>query len=327
MRMENNIILAVDDEVPVLELYRSLLSDRKVSGVGIELLTVGSGEEAVELVRNEIRNDRRIVGGFFDINLADGMDGIETARRIRSLDQCVICVFVTGYRDRPLDDFEEFFGRGHEDEWDYISKPFTKEEIIQKARNVVASWNRRRELEKKLDENLRLCEKISYLNDNLKEMVKKRTRELERKNQALAAKNIELENLLHEVQRKEAQLVHSERFASMGRIAAGIAREMNNPMGYVHSNLATLEKYISKLLAFLDDVSEMTGTGEGEKESLQAFKGKLQSLMKRHKIGIIKEDLSALFAETAEESSRIQNLVRDWNYCSKTGERKGVSSI
>jgi diguanylate cyclase (GGDEF)-like protein len=54
---------------------------------------------------------------------------------------------VTAHQDASLEEMGAIFGAGHEDEWDYINKPFTPAEIRQKARNLASSWRRRREEE------------------------------------------------------------------------------------------------------------------------------------------------------------------------------------
>ena len=63
-------------------------------------------------------------------------------------------------------------------------------------------------------------------------------------------RNTELTTLNTQLSDAKQQLVQSEKLASIGQLAAGVAHEINNPIGYVNSNIGSLEKY-------LEDVFEM----------------------------------------------------------------------
>jgi C4-dicarboxylate-specific signal transduction histidine kinase len=68
----------------------------------------------------------------------------------------------------------------------------------------------------------------------------------ERKKQQLAlARNLsEQRELNRRLEEAHSQLLQSEKMASIGQLAAGIAHELNNPIGFVHSNLGTLDGYV-----------------------------------------------------------------------------------
>ncbi|MGE5468096.1 MAG: hemerythrin domain-containing protein, partial [Ignavibacteria bacterium] len=75
---------------------------------------------------------------------------------------------------------------------------------------------------------------------HLEELVAERTRQLEITNLALARRNDELTRLNKQLSDAQAQLLQSEKLASIGQLAAGVAHEINNPIGFVQSNIATL---------------------------------------------------------------------------------------
>lgn len=63
----------------------------------------------------------------------------------------------------------------------------------------------------------------------------------------LVAKNKELEELIREVERTQQQLIHSEKLAGLGQLVAGIAHELNNPIGFIYANLYQIRKYLDGL--------------------------------------------------------------------------------
>lgn len=164
---ENRTILIVDDEPETLNGYAEFLgsggqakarrSSRSQSagnsapssstGEQYRLLMAASGEEAVKKVTEEIQAGGRIAAGFFDVKLGAGMDGLATILAIRKLEPGIHCAVVTAYHDRTVEEINQLFGEDFKDHWDYLNKPFTQGEIVQKARQMVSAWNRRRQLE------------------------------------------------------------------------------------------------------------------------------------------------------------------------------------
>lgn len=163
---ENRTLLIVDDEPETLKGYQEFLTpketaaprrtSRRLYGTGntevpklenYNLLVASSGEEAIKIFENEMKQGRRVAAGFFDVKLEGGMDGLATIHAIKSMDKDIHCVVVTAYHDRTVEEINQLFGEDFKDQWDYLNKPFTQGEIIQKARQMVAAWNRKRQLE------------------------------------------------------------------------------------------------------------------------------------------------------------------------------------
>ena len=107
---------------------------------------------------------------------------------------------------------------------------------------------------------------------------------------------------------KEAQdhLLQSERMAFIGQLATGVAHEINNPIGYVYSNLGTLEKYVQDVFSMIEDYEQAEGAiaDDGVRARLQAAREKLD-------IAFLKEDLRALMAESKEGIVRVKSIVQD----------------
>ncbi|MCJ7603405.1 MAG: hypothetical protein MUO63_18135 [Desulfobulbaceae bacterium] len=67
----------------------------------------------------------------------------------------------------------------------------------------------------------------------------------------LGKTNRQLKQAYNELKQTQSQVVQQEKMASIGQLAAGIAHEINNPMGFISSNLASLDKYLEKLTQFI----------------------------------------------------------------------------
>jgi two-component system NtrC family sensor kinase len=168
---ENKRIICVDDEKDIVQAYADFLAPApsatpKRSSRGAptatpsnnsaspdyEILRAYSGEEAIKIVETELAAGRHIAGGFFDVKMHGGIDGIQTIQEIWKRDPEINCTIVTAYQDRSVQDINELFGERFKDQWDYLNKPFNLGEITQKARQMTAAWNRRQSLAKALDD-------------------------------------------------------------------------------------------------------------------------------------------------------------------------------
>ena len=72
--------------------------------------------------------------------------------------------------------------------------------------------------------------------------------------------NMELEKAYSDLKSTQAKVIQQEKMASIGQLAAGVAHEINNPMGFVSSNLHTLGKYVDRMNDFIHTQSEALKT-------------------------------------------------------------------
>jgi PAS domain S-box-containing protein len=135
----------------------------------------------------------------------------------------------------------------------------------------------------------------------------------------------QLEQANMELKKMQSQLVQNEKLASIGQLAAGVAHEMNTPVGFVASNFRTLENYLNKfleLLAGYKEVVELVDTGTKEERLT-----KLQEITETHnkmKIDFILEDIQGLFDESREGLDRVTSIVqnlRDFSRIDQPGSR------
>lgn len=102
------------------------------------------------------------------------------------------------------------------------------------------------------------------------------------------------------------QLVQSEKLASIGQLAAGVAHEINNPIGFVFSNMGTLEDYLRDLFTILD-AYEVAAENFSDPE-VQAG---LKTLREQVDLVFLRQDIPMLMTESKEGISRVKRIVQD----------------
>ncbi|MDA8381804.1 MAG: ATP-binding protein [Betaproteobacteria bacterium] len=117
----------------------------------------------------------------------------------------------------------------------------------------------------------------------------------------------ELQQANHKLEAAQSQLLQSEKLASIGQLAAGVAHEINNPIGYVYSNLGTLERYVGDLFSVLDAY----GALEGEMARESVVLTELRALKGEVDLPFLREDLAALLGESKEGITRVKKIVQD----------------
>ena len=118
--------------------------------------------------------------------------------------------------------------------------------------------------------------------------------------------NENLQKTSAELQQAQAQAFQQEKLASIGQLAAGVAHEINNPMGFISSNLTTMDKYMQKLRAFETAVIE-TVQNRGDLETVAL----LNDVRAKMKIDFILNDLHTLLEESQDGAQRVRCIVRD----------------
>jgi len=123
---------------------------------------------------------------------------------------------------------------------------------------------------------------------------------------ALIREKEEQRSLIKRLGEAQNQLMQSEKLASIGQLAAGVAHEINNPIGYVYSNLGTLEKYVQDTFDLLD-LYEQAETSITDPET----RAKLKVAKEKVDIAFLKQDLHALMSESKDGITRVKNIVQN----------------
>lgn len=229
------------------------------------------------------QNDIDIV--LLDI-IMPGIDGIEVLKRIRSNNEYkdIQVIMFTGVTDK--ESFKLCFENGAND---YISKPIDITEFI--ARMQAAANTRKNTL-------------------MLKEMFNK-----------MADQYNELQEVTQKLKHTQFYLIQKEKLASLGEIAAGVAHEINNPIGFVRSNLETLEAYLSRVKISFSAYRNFIELAAQQNilQDLSHEQRQLEEIEKQQKIDIVLEDLDPIIKETQDGVDRVAKIVRSLRNFARTG--------
>lgn len=149
--------------------------------------------------------------------------------------------------------------------------------------------------------------KQKQIEKSLEEKVDKGTLELKKTNKVLEQEKQELKGLNEQLKETQGHLVQSEKMASIGQLAAGVAHEINNPLGYIYSNLNTLKGYLTDLEQVAKLTEKMTAALPKDNELAVEFK----KLHKELDLEFLQEDLQDLVNESIEGATRAKKIVLD----------------
>ncbi len=162
-------------------------------------------------------------------------------------------------------------------------------------------------------------------NEELEARVQRRTSELRTTNEQLTKENTErkqaeenlklayekLENANRELKEMQSQLVQNEKLASMGQLAAGVAHEMNTPVGFVASNFEALENYVKKFKDLLRMYDSLIGKiGTLRKTELLNEADTIGQSRNEMQIDFILKDIQGLFDDSREGLDRVTNIIQ-----------------
>lgn len=134
--------------------------------------------------------------------------------------------------------------------------------------------------------------------------------QLSRKNRDLLQKNLNLDSKNLELRTMQSQLVHQEKMASLGRMVAGIAHELNNPVNFVHGNVPYLREYFLDLKKIIDALEAIP----------TEYRNSIDAIKKQCKYEFLIADLDNIIADLGEGSERIRQIIKNLRSFSRLDE-------
>ncbi|MEB0044997.1 MULTISPECIES: ATP-binding protein [unclassified Pseudomonas] len=298
----NRRILLIDDTPSIHEDFRKILTpppvqhaeldvmeaalfgaDMKSASALFELDSAYGGQEGLGKLKQALMEHRPYAMAFVDMRMPDGWDGAQTIEHLWQQDPRLQVVVCTAYSDYSWDELLDRL-QAH-DRLLILKKPFDNIEVQQMANTLLTKWD--------------MTERASVQVDHLGQMVERRTRQFKEA-------SVELQREIDERKQLESQLVQSEKLASLGQLAAGVAHEINNPIGFLSSNLGTLDGYFKQLQEMLDAYRE----AEEAIVSTDVIE-RLRQLRERVELEFLREDIPLLIKESKDGISRVGQIVKD----------------
>ncbi len=258
--------MVIDDDESVVRSIKAILINE-----GYEIFAATNGKEGLDLLKKE---EPALI--ILDLHMPV-MNGIEFLNSIKpkSSDPYTVIVLTGQVDDVKV---EECFNLGV---CYFITKPFD----ILVLRGVIKKAIELKEAEFKLKE----------YSENLKMLVDDRTRELTEEKEKLKKANDDLK-------RSQVMIFQQEKLAGLGQLAAGVAHEINNPTGFILSNLNTFNKYIERIIEFI--AVQTSATEPVKVDNVNEKRNEL-------KIDYILDDVTKLIGESLDGGNRIKKIVQD----------------
>lgn len=149
---------------------------------------------------------------------------------------------------------------------------------------------------------------------NQEELIKK-NKEIDESREKIQLALEKLGETHEELKASQLKVLQQEKMASIGQLAAGVAHEINNPLAFISSNLGTLDKYINKLIDFIQTQSEVI-------ESLQHqdVSERIEEKRKELKLDRVIDDVKELIVESVDGSERMKKIIHELNCFSRMDE-------
>ncbi|RLP53771.1 MAG: hypothetical protein D6160_14365 [Ketobacter sp.] len=131
----------------------------------------------------------------------------------------------------------------------------------------------------------------------------------------LMQKNIEIQDANKKLDEVQDQLIQQEKLASLGQLAAGVAHEINNPVGFINSNLTMMKKYSERSLQLISILNEISESTPDEKQ-----RSWIEEKKKEYKYESLLKNMIDVVEESQEGVERVKQIVQDLKDFSRIDE-------
>ena len=131
----------------------------------------------------------------------------------------------------------------------------------------------------------------------------------------LVNKTREIETANKKLAEAKSQLIQQEKLASLGQLAAGVAHEINNPVGFINSNLSMLSKYSNRLLSLIDSLDDAI-----KQSDYHQFQLSFEQKKQQYKFDSAKKNILPVIEESQEGVDRVKKIVHDLKNFSRVDE-------
>jgi len=266
-------ILIVDDDKFFLNFINLVLKKQ-----GYRVLIAENGKEALEVLEKETPD--LIIS---DVMMPE-MNGIEFCKTVKSNPKTKDIYFLVLTSKSEVSEKIKLLDIGADD---FLSKPVNNDELLAKVRASM----RIRDLQRELKESNR---RLTQLNKKLQQT----TQYLQKANR--------------EIKETQSQLLQHEKMASIGQLAAGVAHEINNPIGFIYSNLSVLQDYIADLLSFFKGYKALQKAVQtGQMKAVLSASRELEKTEEKIDLDFIMDDLEKIVRESLDGAERVKVIVQD----------------
>lgn len=204
----NNKILIADDDKNLLELYRGIFENDdeldffcETKSNDFKVYTFEDGKYLLDYIKEEYSKGERVPICILDMRMSI-IDGLETSKRLRSIDKNIYIIIVTAYSDISAKDIRENL----KDNIYFLRKPFNEDELYSLVYSLLNNWNRQEELHR--------------VNRTLENRVKEAVNEIKEKNEVL---------------------LKQSRVAALGEMIGNIAHQWRQPLSALALSIQDLE--------------------------------------------------------------------------------------
>ena len=204
----NNKILIADDDKNLLELYRGIFENDdeldffcETKSNDFKVYTFEDGKYLLDYIKEEYPKGERVPICILDMRMSI-IDGLETSKRLRSIDKNIYIIIVTAYSDISAKDIRENL----KDNIYFLRKPFNEDELYSLVYSLLNNWNRQEELHR--------------VNRTLENRVKEAVNEIKEKNEVL---------------------LKQSRVAALGEMIGNIAHQWRQPLSALALSIQDLE--------------------------------------------------------------------------------------